>query len=242
MLQVSLLSSLFFSSLLCFNSYNLKLIYCICLHETMLPMAVHSEGTCNYDKITASITLKVNQICKRKNNKRGYCHLTVLHVLSYSLRHCVSLSLFLFLSLFCLFNLFLQKMILSLTIAAFFDSIAYVMVSHLFSTHTHTHTNTHTHMQACMMCFLFFLPQSESHPEGSLCNFQAWWLTYFGKTPVTFIITHTLKPKYFWKNRMTPDELQIRFTNIICLTHHIQGLLLQETKLHFLWKEHVPHS
>ncbi|XP_061735811.1 si:dkey-100n23.5 isoform X4 [Nerophis ophidion] len=40
-----------------------------------------------------------------------------------------------------------QKMILSLTVAAFFDSLAYVM--------------------------------GESHPEGSLCDFQAWWLTYF---------------------------------------------------------------
>uniref|UniRef100_A0A3B5MY19 G-protein coupled receptors family 2 profile 2 domain-containing protein n=1 Tax=Xiphophorus couchianus TaxID=32473 RepID=A0A3B5MY19_9TELE len=40
-----------------------------------------------------------------------------------------------------------QKMILSLTVAAFFDSVAYVM--------------------------------GETHPKGSLCNFQAWWLTYF---------------------------------------------------------------
>ncbi|XP_070293681.1 cyclic AMP receptor-like protein A [Salvelinus sp. IW2-2015] len=40
-----------------------------------------------------------------------------------------------------------QKMICSLTVAAFFDSVAYVM--------------------------------GETHPEGSLCNFQAWWLTYF---------------------------------------------------------------
>ena len=24
--------------------------------------------------------------------------------------------------------------------------------------------------------------QGESHPEGSLCDFQAWWLTYFGKS------------------------------------------------------------
>ncbi|KAG9334421.1 hypothetical protein JZ751_007677 [Albula glossodonta] len=40
-----------------------------------------------------------------------------------------------------------KKMILSLTVAAFFDSIAYVM--------------------------------GEDHSPGALCNFQAWWLTYF---------------------------------------------------------------
>uniref|UniRef100_A0A3Q2WJC9 Si:dkey-100n23.5 n=1 Tax=Haplochromis burtoni TaxID=8153 RepID=A0A3Q2WJC9_HAPBU len=40
-----------------------------------------------------------------------------------------------------------QKMILSLTVAAAFDSVAYVM--------------------------------GESQPDGSLCDFQAWWLTYF---------------------------------------------------------------
>uniref|UniRef100_A0A3Q1GB91 Si:dkey-100n23.5 n=1 Tax=Acanthochromis polyacanthus TaxID=80966 RepID=A0A3Q1GB91_9TELE len=40
-----------------------------------------------------------------------------------------------------------QKMILSLTVAAFFDSVAYVM--------------------------------GETLPKGSLCDFQAWWLTYF---------------------------------------------------------------
>uniref|UniRef100_A0A3B1K3I4 Si:dkey-100n23.5 n=1 Tax=Astyanax mexicanus TaxID=7994 RepID=A0A3B1K3I4_ASTMX len=45
------------------------------------------------------------------------------------------------------YNSLAQKMIVSLTVAAFFDSVAYVM--------------------------------GESHPEGTLCNFQAWWLTYF---------------------------------------------------------------
>uniref|UniRef100_A0A3B3QCW0 Si:dkey-100n23.5 n=1 Tax=Paramormyrops kingsleyae TaxID=1676925 RepID=A0A3B3QCW0_9TELE len=41
----------------------------------------------------------------------------------------------------------LAQMIVSLTVAAFFDSVAYVM--------------------------------GEDHPEGALCTFQAWWLTYF---------------------------------------------------------------
>ncbi|KAG1959730.1 G-protein-coupled receptor [Pimephales promelas] len=45
------------------------------------------------------------------------------------------------------YNSLAQKMVVSLTVAAFFDSVAYVM--------------------------------GESHSEGSLCNFQAWWLTYF---------------------------------------------------------------
>uniref|UniRef100_A0A3B3ZYV4 Uncharacterized protein n=1 Tax=Periophthalmus magnuspinnatus TaxID=409849 RepID=A0A3B3ZYV4_9GOBI len=45
------------------------------------------------------------------------------------------------------YNSVAQKMILSLTVAAFFDSVAYVM--------------------------------GDTHLEGSLCDFQAWWLTYF---------------------------------------------------------------
>lgn len=39
-----------------------------------------------------------------------------------------------------------------------------------------------------MLSFLpSFLPQGDSHPVGALCDFQACWLTYFGKTnpPVT---------------------------------------------------------
>nr|XP_023656596.1 uncharacterized protein LOC111838154 [Paramormyrops kingsleyae] len=50
--------------------------------------------------------------------------------------------------LFRRYNSLAQKMIVSLTVAAFFDSVAYVM--------------------------------GEDHPEGALCTFQAWWLTYFG--------------------------------------------------------------
>ncbi|CAG5865805.1 unnamed protein product [Menidia menidia] len=53
-----------------------------------------------------------------------------------------------------------QKMILSLTVAAFFDSVAYVM--------------------------------GESHPEGSLCDFQAWWLTYFDWSALAWVCLITL--------------------------------------------------
>ncbi|XP_061697204.1 si:dkey-100n23.5 isoform X2 [Syngnathoides biaculeatus] len=53
-----------------------------------------------------------------------------------------------------------QKMILSLTVAAFFDSLAYVM--------------------------------GESHPEGSLCDFQAWWLTYFDWSALAWVCLITL--------------------------------------------------
>ncbi|XP_070831671.1 cyclic AMP receptor-like protein A [Chaetodon trifascialis] len=53
-----------------------------------------------------------------------------------------------------------QKMILSLTVAAFFDSVAYVM--------------------------------GESHREGSLCNFQAWWLTYFDWSALAWVCLITL--------------------------------------------------
>ncbi|XP_019956123.2 uncharacterized protein [Paralichthys olivaceus] len=71
----------------------------------------------------------------------------------------------------CLFMLFViwllrryhslaQKMILSLTVAAFFDSVAYVM--------------------------------GESHPEGSLCAFQAWWLTYFDWSSLAWVCLITL--------------------------------------------------
>ncbi|XP_061647666.1 si:dkey-100n23.5 isoform X4 [Phyllopteryx taeniolatus] len=53
-----------------------------------------------------------------------------------------------------------QKMILSLSVAAFFDSLAYVM--------------------------------GESHPEGSLCDFQAWWLTYFDWSALAWVCLITL--------------------------------------------------
>ncbi|XP_061578954.1 uncharacterized protein LOC133445647 [Cololabis saira] len=71
----------------------------------------------------------------------------------------------------CLFMLFViwllrrhhslaQKMILSLTVAAFFDSTAYVM--------------------------------GETHPQGSLCDFQAWWLTYFDWSALLWVCLITL--------------------------------------------------
>ncbi|XP_044073111.1 cyclic AMP receptor 4 isoform X7 [Siniperca chuatsi] len=53
-----------------------------------------------------------------------------------------------------------QKMILSLTVAAFFDSVAYVM--------------------------------GDSHPEGPLCDFQAWWLTYFDWSALAWVCLITL--------------------------------------------------
>ncbi|XP_038576852.1 uncharacterized protein si:dkey-100n23.5 isoform X3 [Micropterus salmoides] len=53
-----------------------------------------------------------------------------------------------------------QKMILSLTVAAFFDSVAYVM--------------------------------GDSHPEGALCDFQAWWLTYFDWSALAWVCLITL--------------------------------------------------
>ncbi|XP_026150736.1 cyclic AMP receptor-like protein A isoform X2 [Mastacembelus armatus] len=53
-----------------------------------------------------------------------------------------------------------MKMILSLTVAAFFDSIAYVM--------------------------------GESHREGRLCDFQAWWLTYFDWSALAWVCLITL--------------------------------------------------
>ncbi|KAK7154208.1 hypothetical protein R3I94_007538 [Phoxinus phoxinus] len=58
------------------------------------------------------------------------------------------------------YNSLAQKMVVSLTVAAFFDSVAYVM--------------------------------GESHPEGSLCNFQAWWLTYFDWTALMWVCLITL--------------------------------------------------
>ncbi|MCI4378181.1 hypothetical protein PGIGA_G00212990 [Pangasianodon gigas] len=58
------------------------------------------------------------------------------------------------------YNSLAQKMIVSLTVAAFFDSVAYVM--------------------------------GESHPEGSLCDFQAWWLTYFDWSALVWVCLITL--------------------------------------------------
>ncbi|XP_030058196.1 cyclic AMP receptor-like protein A isoform X2 [Microcaecilia unicolor] len=53
-----------------------------------------------------------------------------------------------------------MKMILSLTVAAFFDSIAYIM--------------------------------GDTRPDGPLCNFQAWWLTYFDWSALAWVCCITL--------------------------------------------------
>uniref|UniRef100_A0A3B4DIL5 G-protein coupled receptors family 2 profile 2 domain-containing protein n=2 Tax=Pygocentrus nattereri TaxID=42514 RepID=A0A3B4DIL5_PYGNA len=58
------------------------------------------------------------------------------------------------------YNSLAQKMIVSLTVAAFFDSVAYVM--------------------------------DESQAEGSLCNFQAWWLTYFDWSALAWVCLITM--------------------------------------------------
>ncbi|XP_064413397.1 si:dkey-100n23.5 isoform X3 [Latimeria chalumnae] len=58
------------------------------------------------------------------------------------------------------YNSLAQKMILSLSLAAFFDSIAYVM--------------------------------GEVLADGVLCNFQAWWLTYFDWCSLAWVCCITL--------------------------------------------------
>ncbi|XP_062313640.1 si:dkey-100n23.5 [Osmerus eperlanus] len=72
-----------------------------------------------------------------------------------------------------------QKMILSLTIAAFFDSIAYVM--------------------------------SESHPEGSLCNFQAWWLTYFDWSALAWVCLITFNLYLNLVREMSTNRFEILY-------------------------------
>ncbi|KAG7463457.1 hypothetical protein MATL_G00176710 [Megalops atlanticus] len=90
----------------------------------------------------------------------------------------------------CLFMLFViwllrryhslaQKMILSLTVAAFFDSIAYVM--------------------------------GEDHPEGRLCNFQAWWLTYFDWSALAWVCLITLNLYLNLVKEMRTDQYQIPY-------------------------------
>lgn len=34
----------------------------------------------------------------------------------------------------------------------------------------------------------FLSVQGESHPEGALCDFQAWWLTYFGECVHVYMV------------------------------------------------------
>ncbi|XP_030642314.1 cyclic AMP receptor-like protein A [Chanos chanos] len=58
------------------------------------------------------------------------------------------------------YNSLAQKMIVNLTVAAFFDSVAYVM--------------------------------GESHLVDSLCDFQAWWLTFFDWSALAWVCLITL--------------------------------------------------
>ncbi|XP_077150887.1 uncharacterized protein LOC143815513 isoform X2 [Ranitomeya variabilis] len=71
------------------------------------------------------------------------------------------------------------KMILSLAIAAFFDSIAYVM--------------------------------SEVLPDGVLCNFQAWWLTYFDWCALAWVSSITLNLYLNVVKEMRTDQYQLAY-------------------------------
>lgn len=72
-------------------------------------------------------------------------------------------------------------MILSLTVAACADSLAYVMVSCTCRLVV-LPTRGLVFVGGLLKCLLVPLPpKGESLAEGPLCSFQAWWLTYFGK-------------------------------------------------------------
>ncbi|XP_073422118.1 cyclic AMP receptor 3-like isoform X5 [Dendrobates tinctorius] len=81
--------------------------------------------------------------------------------------------------LFRKYNSLAQKMILSLAIAAFFDSIAYVM--------------------------------SEVLPDGVLCNFQAWWLTYFDWCALAWVSSITLNLYLNVVKEMRTDQYQLAY-------------------------------
>ncbi|XP_077473052.1 cyclic AMP receptor 4 isoform X2 [Stigmatopora argus] len=92
----------------------------------------------------------------------------------------------------CLFVLFViwllrryhslaQKMILSLTVAAAFDSLAYIM--------------------------------GESHPEGSLCDFQAWWLTYFDWSALVWVCLITINIYVNLVREMSTNKYEIWITD-----------------------------
>ncbi|XP_066456042.1 uncharacterized protein [Eleutherodactylus coqui] len=81
--------------------------------------------------------------------------------------------------LFRKYNSLAQKMILSLAIAAFFDSIAYVM--------------------------------SEAIPDGILCNFQAWWLTYFDWCALAWVCSITLNLYLNVVKEMRTDRYQLAY-------------------------------
>ncbi|XP_077336995.1 cyclic AMP receptor-like protein A [Lithobates pipiens] len=77
---------------------------------------------------------------------------------AFSLIGCICMLVLIW--LFRKYNSLAQKMILSLAVAAFFDSIAYVMDEVLL--------------------------------DGALCNFQAWWLTYFDWCALAWVCCITL--------------------------------------------------
>ncbi|XP_056321400.1 cyclic AMP receptor-like protein A isoform X1 [Danio aesculapii] len=72
-----------------------------------------------------------------------------------------------------------QKMVVNLTIAALFDSVAYVM--------------------------------GESHPEGSLCSFQAWWLTYFDWTALVWVCLITFNLYLNLVREIRTEHYRIRY-------------------------------
>ncbi|XP_054642687.1 uncharacterized protein si:dkey-100n23.5 isoform X2 [Dunckerocampus dactyliophorus] len=78
-----------------------------------------------------------------------------------------------------------QKMILSLTVAAFFDSLAYVM--------------------------------SESHPDGTLCDFQAWWLTYFDWSALAWVCLITLNLYFNLVREMSTSKYETWYVPLFTL-------------------------
>ncbi|MGH0151025.1 UNVERIFIED_CONTAM: hypothetical protein FKN15_023407 [Acipenser sinensis] len=76
-------------------------------------------------------------------------------------------------------------MILCLTIAAFFDSIAYVM--------------------------------GDVHPDGVLCNFQAWWLTYFDWCSLAWVCLITLNLYLNLVKEMKTDRFEIWYIPLFTL-------------------------
>ncbi|XP_072901655.1 cyclic AMP receptor-like protein A isoform X3 [Hemitrygon akajei] len=79
--------------------------------------------------------------------------------------------------LFRKYNSLAQKMILSLTLAALFDSIAYLM--------------------------------GEVIPDGALCNFQAWWLTYFDWCSLAWVCCITVNLYFNLVKETRTDHLAV---------------------------------
>ncbi|XP_044139556.1 G-protein coupled receptor 1-like isoform X1 [Bufo gargarizans] len=96
---------------------------------------------------------------------------------TFSLIGCVCMLVIIW--LFRKYNSLAQKMIVSLAIAAFFDSIAYVM--------------------------------SEVLPDGVLCNFQAWWLTYFDWCALAWVCSITLNLYLNVVKEMRTDQYQLTY-------------------------------